>query len=232
MNVEPEDRPRSLKYENVRQEREELLRTQNRIQGLREFVENMRRETKQGENIPHFDPLDGGAEARCLFLFEAAGGKAIRDAGKGSGFVSRNNDDASAEMFFRLNEAVGLDRIRTASWNIVPWALRETGKNRPPRSDEIEEGKVWLGKLISKLPDLKVVVLCGNKSQKATGFLYKEYPHLCVLHAPHPSPQSMLQEGKKEYLKASIKKAARILDAGQSYEGIRAVNTTGEGAEI
>jgi hypothetical protein len=64
-------------------------------------------------------------EARCLFLFEAAGGKAIT-GGKtdGSGFVSRNNDDASAQKFFDLNDSV-LDRRLTISWNIVPWALRE-----------------------------------------------------------------------------------------------------------
>ncbi|CAN5881083.1 hypothetical protein BH18ACT11_BH18ACT11_27800 [soil metagenome] len=30
---------------------------------------------------------------------------------------------------------------------------------------------------------------------------------------PHPSPQSMNQDGKEEHLKAAIKKAKRILDA-------------------
>ncbi len=215
-NASDKDRPRSLKHEKVRQERERLLQEQPRIQGLREFVELMRRETKQGENIPHFDPLDGGVKARCLFLFEAAGGKAIRDARtNGSGFASRNNNDASAENFFRLNKEVGFDRTLTASWNIVPWALRETGKNRPPTPDEIKEGKKWLAKLIAKLPDLKVVVLCGDKAQKATAFLYEEHSNLCVLHAPHPSAQSMNQPGKREHLRFAIKKAARILEAGQ-----------------
>jgi uracil-DNA glycosylase len=208
MNSEFEDRPRSLKDPKVREERQKLLEQEPRVAALKMFVEEMRDETGHRDNIPHFDPFDGGIEACCLFLFEAAGGKAIA-GGKtnGSGFVSRNNDDATAQKFFELNNGL-LDRCQTISWNIVPWALRETGKNRPPTAQDIEKGKEWLGKLIDKL-DLKVVVLCGHKTQKATGFLYEQYPSLCVLHAPHPSPQSMNQTGKEHHLWAAIRMAAR-----------------------
>ena len=243
-----DDRPRSLKYAEVREEREELLRTEPRVQELRQFVEEMRKE-KEGFDIPHFDPLDGGVDARCLFLFEAAGGKTIRGGKtRGSGFASRNNDDASAQRFFELNDGV-LDREKTVSWNIVPWALRRDNRNYPPSSEDIEEGKEWLATLLAKLRDLEVVVLCGNKAQRATGFLYENYPGLCVLHAPHPGPQSMLQPGKKEHLRAAIVKTATILrvpvgsrtpgcrtlysenyNASQSHDGVW-VNPEREGAE-
>jgi len=164
MSSKYEDRPRSLRCKEVRQEREELLRTKPRVQALREFVENMHKE-KSGLDIPDFDPLDGGVKAQCLFLFEAAGGKTMHGGKtKGSGFVSRNNDDATAQKFFELNNGV-LDRKKTISWNIVPWALRRDNRNYSPRSDDIEEGMKWLEKLLGKLEDLKVVVLCGNSAQ-------------------------------------------------------------------
>ena len=89
--------------------------------------------------------------------------------------------------------------------------MRQDNRNYTPKADDIEEGKKWLEKLLRELKALKVVVLCGNSAQKTTGFFYRKYRDLYVLHAPHPSPQSMLQEGKEEHLKAAIEKAARLL---------------------
>lgn len=210
-----EDEPRTLRREKVREERRGFLR-ETHVTDLTDFVEKLRKE-KEGMDIPDFDPLDGGVGARCLFLFEAAGGKTIPGGKtKGSGFASRNNDDASAQKFFELNAGV-LDRRETISWNIVPWALREDNRNRKPNREDIKEGLRWLGKLLDLLnrpPRLEVVVLCGDYARKATGFLYEKHPDLHVLHAPHPAAQSMIQEGKKEHLEAAIKKAERLLDTG------------------
>jgi uracil-DNA glycosylase len=96
----------------------------------------------------------------------------------------------------------------------VPWALRRNNRNYPPTADDIEKGKKWLEKLIDRFDALKVVVLCGNKAQKPTGFLYIKHTELCVLHAPHASPKSMNQEARRKHLRAAIEKAARILSAG------------------
>ncbi len=95
------------------------------------------------------------------------------------------------------------------------WALRRDNRNYPPTADDIEKGKKWLEKLIDRFDALRVVVLCGNKAQKATGFLYVKHSELCVLHAPHPSPQAMNQDGKEQHLRAAIRKAAsKISDRG------------------
>lgn len=87
----------------------------------------------------------------------------------------------------RLNEEEGFDRTLTASWNIVPWALRENNRNRKPTRADLERGEGYLRKLMTKLR-LEVVVLCGGYAQRATPFFYKEYPELCVLHAPTRAP--------------------------------------------
>ncbi len=74
--------------------------------------------------VPHFDPLDGGINARVLFLLEAPGAKAVA-----SGFVSRNNPDETARNFFDLNMAAGIARRDTVCWNVVPWYIG-TGTKR------------------------------------------------------------------------------------------------------
>src|SRR6266404_1523547 len=69
---------------------------------LTALVEDIRSETGRGKNVPNFDPADGGVAARCLFLLEAPGPKAVQ-----SGFVSRNNPDETAKNFFELAQAAG-----------------------------------------------------------------------------------------------------------------------------
>lgn len=43
-------------------------------------MEHLRVETHCATAIPYFDPFDGGTTAKCLFLLEAPGPKALRDA--------------------------------------------------------------------------------------------------------------------------------------------------------
>src|SRR5215217_514938 len=106
-----------------------------RVGRLTRHVRQLRREMRYGCDIPFFDPLDGGVEAKMLFLFASPGEGALE-----SGFVSRDNRDPSAAKFAALNRVVGLDRELTASWNTVPWAL-----DRPPKAEDTEEAKPLLG---------------------------------------------------------------------------------------
>jgi hypothetical protein len=53
---------------------------------LTEFVERLRRETGLHQESPFLDPPNGGVNARCLFVAEAPGPRAVL-----SGFVSRDN---------------------------------------------------------------------------------------------------------------------------------------------
>jgi hypothetical protein len=50
---------------------------------------------ESGFDVPESDPLDGGVNAQVLFQFEKPGPMTASEGG--SGFVSRNNDDPSAE---------------------------------------------------------------------------------------------------------------------------------------
>lgn len=133
--------------------------------------------------VPDFDPADGGVGAKLLFLAEKPGPKTSL-AGGGSGFISRNNDDPTAEATWRfMNEAL-IPRGATVRWNVIPgWngTIKVT-------SEELRAGVVELSRLVVLLPVLKGVVLVGRKAQRADPLLAAL--GLPTFHSPHPSPKN------------------------------------------
>ncbi len=153
------------------------------ISPLTAFVETIRKESGLCREIPYFDPLDGGINAKCLFLFEAPGPRAVY-----SGFISRNNPDESAKNFFELCRLAGLPRELTISWNIVPWYIGSGAKIRPADNNDIDEGKKYLLRLITLLPNLRIIVLGGRKAEKAEALITVSCPTITIVKMPHTSP--------------------------------------------
>ncbi|MEX0853124.1 MAG: hypothetical protein WD036_07570 [Bauldia sp.] len=106
------DRPRLLgDQQEIARRKTEL--SAPHILPLAAFAKSLR---EQGYgDVPDFDPWDGGTGARALFLLEKPGPQA--DA---SGFISRNNDDKTAENTFNFMNAAGIPRDQTCLWNVVP----------------------------------------------------------------------------------------------------------------
>jgi hypothetical protein len=133
--------------------------------------------------VPDFDPLDGGGDARALFLFEKPGPMTAESGRRpGSGFISRDNDDPTAEATFRFMEQAGIPRKLTVIWNVVPW-WNGTRKVSP---EELARGIACLHDLLELLPSLSVVVLVGRKAGHAKRWL--EGKGLPLLASHHPSP--------------------------------------------
>lgn len=182
----PEDKPRSLRDPSERETRKDRL-DERRIQPLTALVRKIWEEKQEEinpEDVPYFDPLDGGTKARCLFLLQDPGPKAVK-----SRFISRNNDDSTAETFFELNKVATLPREETVSWNIVPWRIGSVG------AKDIEEGIPWLLQLLELLKELEVIVLVGKKAQNAQVVnaigRRKAEKSLRLLFMPHPSPRNI-----------------------------------------
>ena len=116
------------------------------IAPLTSFVAKLRAEHSDWE-IPDFDPLDGGVNADILFLFEKPG-PMTSVAGGGSGFISRNNNDPTAEAAFGFMKQADLPRDRTILWNIIPgWNGRIEIKNKTTK--EVTRGVEALKELPS-----------------------------------------------------------------------------------
>jgi uracil-DNA glycosylase len=180
--TEPIDSPKSLKSPSERQSRLSLINDWH-VAPLTSLVQKMRHETGQEGNIPFFDPCDGGVRARCLFLLEAPGAQAIA-----SGFVSRNNNDESAKNFLGLNQEAGVPRTLTVIWNIVPWYIGSGNKIRPAQKAGLERGQWYLERMLQLLPELRIIVMMGQKASYAEGQIKAMNRDIEVLRSPHPSP--------------------------------------------
>src|SRR5688572_7487738 len=104
------DQPRTLKSSLERQRRKQMLNLPH-VAPLTNFARELR-DSKVGA-VPDFDPLDGGIQARALFLLEKPGPKAFE-----SGFISRNNDDPTAENTFRFMQEAQISRQDVCIWNV------------------------------------------------------------------------------------------------------------------
>ena len=199
--AQADDSPYSLRSEVERARRKTLL-DEPHMGSLTAFVQTIRDET--GEDVPFFDPLDGGVSATCLFLLEAPGSRAVS-----SGFVSRNNPDVSARNFFELNREAGIPRTKTVIWNIVPWYIGSGEKIRPANNDDIEEGLRYLDRLIPLLPNLRIVVTMGQKANRAEKYLTRVRPLMQTVQSPHPSPLYInRQPGNRDKILTALKNVA------------------------
>jgi uracil-DNA glycosylase len=176
------DRPKSL-ADVVERERRRQLLSGPHMAPLTAFLAALRSEIGSEVTIPDFDPLDGGTAAEVLYLLEAPGAKAVA-----SGFISRNNPDQTARNFFELNVEAGIPRERTITWNIVPWYIGSGTKIRPASRSDINSGLSVLRRLLDLLPNLRAVVLVGDKAQKAEAAIAESRPNLRIFRSPHPSP--------------------------------------------
>jgi hypothetical protein len=94
---------------HVREQRKAMLPRLHMVD-LASYAQSLR---KTGVEVPDFDPLDGGVRAQVLFLFEKPGPMtAEKGSGNrsGSGFISRDNDDPTAEAIWRFMREADIPR--------------------------------------------------------------------------------------------------------------------------
>ena len=175
---------------------------------LTEFVESLRSQIGADAWITDFDPWDGGVDAEVLYLLEAPGGRAV-----GSGFISRNNPDETAKNFFELNQAAGIPRTRTVTWNVVPWYIGSGTKIRAARAADIKAALPALARLLDSLRRLRAVVLIGRQAQRVAADVRRLRPAIVVFESPHPSPRFInAAPGNRARIQAVLNKVASYLD--------------------
>lgn len=155
---------------------------------LTRFVRDLhgQRGDQPGIAVPDLDPLDGGIEASLLLLLEKPGPMTALDrvgARAGSGFVSRNNDDPTAEATDAFLRQAGIPRGATAIWNVIPW----WNGTIVVTAAELRQGVARVREFVALLPRLRAVVLVGNRAARAAPLLRDG--SLALFASVHPSPQ-------------------------------------------
>lgn len=179
------DRPRTNADPREVQRKLALL-DEPHIKPLSDFVRDLRQQ-RGGDLIPWFDPTEAGVAARILMLLEAPGRKAA--PGQGSGFISPDNNDGSAQNMWNLLREAGVNRRREiVTWNVIPWYIGSVSRIRAASGDDIREAHEALVRLLRLLADLRVVLLLGKPAAEAWQLVGVELP---TITAPHPSPKNL-----------------------------------------
>lgn len=203
------DHPRGFRDPAVVAAREALLQTDPSVAPLRSWADDLA--DRRGVHVPQFDPAEAGVNARVLFVFEAPG--PMTNAGNkrpGSGFISVDNNDATAANMWTARNTAGLHDGALA-WNIVPWYLGVA--SRKPTKDELSTGASELVALMGRLPRLEVVVLGGLYAQNGWRRHIGPTAHggPAVVAMWHPSPLSLNQPGRRHAFLDSVRHVASLI---------------------
>jgi len=168
------NQPYALLKEEEQRRRLEMLNHPH-ISPLESYFQNLDRD------IPHFDPCDGGINARLLLLLQDPGPKV-----RTTGFISRNNPDLTALNVLNLISNAGIPRRETLLWNFVPWHL----DGKAIRKSHETEAEILFRALLRLCPNLRVILLFGFEAQKARLWVPTQ-PRMHTLASGHPGERNM-----------------------------------------
>ncbi len=181
------------------------------------FVEELRKFPGRGE-VPYVAPMYGGINAKLLSVLSDPGPKTR--AKEGSGFLSMENDDPSAERICNLFGMAGIHASDVMPWNAYPWYI-----NRAPKVAELNAGVEPLKRMLDLLPKLRVVMLLGGSAHASWKKLIRSYPDIVVSRGLHViktyhtgrqalwSADPKVREDREAHLRQSFNAAARNLTA-------------------
>lgn len=200
------DAPRGLRNPDRVAERVSMLGDDN-VRELSEWAASLAE--RRDSLVPWFDPAEAGTKAKVLLLMEAPG-PMTNPAGTrvGSGFISVDNDDSTAENLWKARGEAGL-LDGALLWNIVPWYLGPA--SRKPSVSELREGGEALRDLLLLLPELHTIVTLGRFAQRGWRDFVRP-GHTSgwrTIETWHPSPLSMAQAGHREELTGALMRASR-----------------------
>ncbi|MGW0774015.1 uracil-DNA glycosylase [Streptomyces sp. NPDC002835] len=192
----PTTAPRALRDPAFLAHRIGAVRTAPAVRPLNDWVAGLRERLGRAESVPWFDPASGGTEARSLFLLEAPGRMAVGgEAGlrrTGSGIISIDNNDPTANNCWTLRNEAGLPYRHSVYWNIVPWYLGTADRIAAAGRTEIQRAAPFLHEVVSMLPELEVVVPMGRSAQAGWDAYAARYgPAVRTLPTWHPSPRGL-----------------------------------------
>jgi hypothetical protein len=156
---------------------------------LNQWVEGLRQRLGDGA-VPWFDPDDGGIHARILWLLEAPGPKATEFRG-GSGFVSCDNNDSTAQNTWETRVEAGVARHLVVHWNVVPYYLGDGQRIKAATDDDLSATGALLSEMLALLPELRCVILGGEAAIRCWDRYAPPGHGLAAIRTKHPSPRNL-----------------------------------------
>ncbi|NCF48791.1 MAG: uracil-DNA glycosylase [Bacteroidetes bacterium] len=144
------------------------------------FVNRLRERYPDGY-VPHFDKNDGGVNAEILFLYAKPGKMTCPNEG-GSGLISQDNNDRTANATKDFLAKADIDRKKIAIWNTIS-AWNGNSKITPI------EKKYSVEEFQELLSIVRCIVLVGREAQQTQNKDKVFLSRYKVLESFLPSPR-------------------------------------------
>jgi len=166
-------------------------------------MQNVLEKIRSGSALwtPDFEPGNGNAQARILFLMQDPGPRVPE-----TGVVSQHNPDPTARNFKRLLDDNVISYRNIALWNVYPYF--RSNQRLAPTASQIEGAFPQLQLLVEHMPNLKHIVCLGRSAQRISKMLRQAYPELEIHDAFHTSQRAMNQEHCRSHNEIVFKRLA------------------------
>lgn len=173
-------------------------------------------ETEPDSRPPYIAPMYRGVHARVLAVLRDPGPRA--GGVRGSGFLSVENDDQTAERQTGFFAEAGLDPAEVVPWNAYPWYI-----NAAPSKEQLRRGLAPLRRVVDLMADLRVVLLAGKDAQAAWQLFTAEHGAVVAARGVqavatyHPSRQALQhpdpgeRERREEDIRAALRRVVTIV---------------------
>jgi mannose-6-phosphate isomerase-like protein (cupin superfamily) len=167
--------------------------------------------------LPRIAPHHGGTDARVLSVLRDPG--PATQVGVGSGFLSVENDDPTAERQAALFAEHGIRDRDVLPWNAYPWYI-----NRAPDAQQGRAGAQVLVELVALLPDLEVVLLQGRDAERIWDRAIALDPGLAkegveVVRTIHPGRQALFHRDPEERARRKARQVEAFARVGAILAG-------------
>lgn len=165
---------------------------------------------------PYVAPIYRGIDAAALAVLRDPGPKAGGAAG--SGFLSVENDDQTAECQCAFFAEAGVNPSDVVPWNAYPWYI-----NAKPTRLQLAAGTRPLRQLLDLMPNLRIVLLLGGDAQSAWRLFlsghssYIRRRGIEALSTYHPSRQALQhpsiteRDRREDHIRSTLARAAELI---------------------
>ncbi|MDO3650915.1 uracil-DNA glycosylase [Nocardia mangyaensis] len=164
--------------------------------------------------VPYVDPDIGGIHARALVLLDNPSTKAEAARNGGSGFLSLDNNDATARNCREAYLAHGIEWSSIVHWNVCPFPTgRENGASL---ASERDRGARWTREFVEMCPNLEIVLCLGRAAEdgwRRAGIRRTDL-YLFPQGVPHCSQRGLASKAARQRFNETIAQLAGMLRAG------------------
>lgn len=183
------------------------------IAPVNELVRELRQE-RPDLSIPFVASHYDATTARVLSLLSNPGPRAKGEAG--SGFLSTENDDGTAERLGALYERVGARFSDVIPWNACPWYVHDAHPNGLP-VQLIAEGQPALHRLLQTVPGIRAVVAHGGDAHRAVRMYFREPAHHAFIRSRGMRSWTARHTGNRAFSAPAAERERRLEEIAGVY---------------